>query len=223
MKKMIFLLFVILSAGINAQNIQKFINVNGSARLDVNADQINISVHIKTVDNSISESKKKNDDSVDKLISILNEFEVEKQDVDISPISLGKNYEYKQGERVQNGFYTSVNVSVLLKDLSKYYELIDNLSSNEAFETTNSNYSVSDFENYVKSAYKKSLIAAKEKAELMAETMGVTLGDVLEIDESTSYSGPMPLNTMVKEDYRAGDIAGKVSINRDVRVKFAIK
>ena len=222
MKKLLLILFVVLAVSIHAKEKQKYINVNGSAEVEVIADQMNINVNIKTIKNSIEESKKTNDIAVDNLINILNDFGIEKQSVEISPVSLGKNYEYKQGERVQNGYFTNVSVSILLKDLSKYYELIDKVSLNDEFEITNSNYSVSEYETHVKNAYEKALTAAKEKAAFMAKTLGVDLGEVLEIDENNSYGNPMPLNAMAKEDYQAGDIAGKVTINRNVRVKFGI-
>ena len=222
MKKLILLLLIVFAVSISAKEKQKYINVNGAAEVEVIADQININVNIKTIKRTIEESKKANDNAVDELVSILNNLGVDKKEVEISPVSLGKNYEYKQGERIQNGYFTNVSVSILLKDLSKYYELIDKGSLNDQFEITNSNYSVSDYEAHVQKAYEKALTAAKEKAEMMTKTLGVELGDVLEIDENNGYGNPMPLNAMVKEDYRANDIAGKVTISRSVRVKFAI-
>ena len=47
--------------------------------------------------------------------------------------------------------------------------------------------------------------------------------DVLEIDENTNWqSYSAPSNTITKEISTTGDISGKVTIRRSVRVKFAI-
>lgn len=222
MRKMLFIVLLVLLTKITAQDIPKYINVNGTSEITVNADQININIHIRTIEKSIEESKKNNDKSVNDLLTILKNLGINTEDIEVSPISLGKNYEYKNGERIQNGYFTNVNVSLLLKDLSKYYELIDKVSLNDSFEITNSTYKVSGYEAKLKSAYEKALLAAKEKAEYMAKALGVKLGDVIEIDENNSHGGPIPLNTFAREDLQSSGISGKVTINRSVRVKFAI-
>lgn len=217
----IIILFVFF-VKINAQENQKFINVTGTSEVIVNADQINISIHIRTIKKSIEESKKGNDKSVNDLVTILTGLGIDPHEIDISPVSMGKNYEYKQGERIQNGYYTNVDLSLLFKNLSKYYELIDKISLNDAYEIVNSNYSVSNFEALSKSAYEKALIAAKEKAEYMAKTMNVKLGDVIEIDETNFSGSPLPVNALAKENFQNSGVSGKVTINRSIRVKFAI-
>lgn len=222
MKKLLILFLFVFLAKVNAQENQKYINVTGTSEVIVNADQIDINIHIKSVKESIEESKKTNDKSVNELIEILSGLGINKEDIEISPVSMGKNYEYKQGERIQDGYYTNVDVSLLLKNLSRYYELIDKISLNDSYEIVNSSYSVSNFEAQSKSAYQKALLAAKEKAEYMAKVMEVKLGDILEIDEISSTSAPVPLNALAKESYQRSDIAGKVSISRSIRVKFAL-
>ncbi|KAB2844760.1 MAG: DUF541 domain-containing protein [Melioribacteraceae bacterium] len=86
----------------------------------------------------------------------------------------------------------------------------------------NSGYAVSNYEEQVKNVFEKALKAAKEKAELMAKTLNVNLGEVLEIDENNFGGGPVMLNSFAKEDFQQNGISGKVTITRSVRVKFAI-
>lgn len=207
---------------VNAKGKQKFINVTGTAEITLPADQINITVQIKTIAQSIEESKKNNDNSLNELLSIIKAAGINTDDIQISPISLGKNYEYKTGERVQNGYFTNVDISILLKDLSKYYELTDKLSLSDNYEITSSGYAISNYEVQVKNVFEKALKAAKEKAEYMAKTMNIKLGDVLEIDENNFGGGPILMNSYAKEDFQQSAVTGKVTITRSVRVKFAI-
>lgn len=222
MKKFLILILLFSFTIVNAKGKQKFINVTGTSELTVPADQITITVQIKTIAQSIEESKKNNDNSLNELVTLLKSVNINSDDIQISPISLGKNYEYKTGERVQNGYFANVDVSVLLKDLSKYYELTDKLSLSNDFEVMNSGYAVSNYEEQVKNVFEKALKAAKEKAELMAKTLNVNLGEVLEIDENNFGGGPVMLNSFAKEDFQQNGISGKVTITRSVRVKFAI-
>ena len=222
MKKLFVVILLFSFALINGKEKQKYINVTGTSELTVPADQVNITVQIKSIALSIEESKNNNDKSLTELLNIIKAAGINTDDIQISPISLGKNYEYKNGERVQNGYFINVDVSILLKDLSKYYELTDKLSLSDNYEITSSGYAVSNYEEQVKNVFEKALKAAKEKAEYMTKTMNVKLGDVLEIDENNLGGGPIPLNAFAKEDFQQSGISGKVTITRSVRVKFAI-
>ena len=116
-----------------------------------------------------------------------------------------------------------MTVSFLLKDLSRYYELTNKLATSNNFEIQRSDYSISDYEQKNKLAYEKALKAAIEKAEYMTKTLGVKLGEVLEIDENNRWQTyPNPTNSITTENTQRG-FAGKVTIRRSVRVKFAIK
>lgn len=224
MKYFLLAIFIFCFVSLNAQDNQKYININGTSELILPADQINFTVQIKIIDDSIEESKKTNDKYLNELMSILKGIGINSNDIEISPIILGKNYENDINRvRIQKGFFTEVKVNFLLKDLSKYFELTNKISSSNYFEILNSSYNISDYEQQHRLAYEKALNAAKEKAEYMAKTLGVKLGEVLEIDENNywqSYVNPSNIVTQVNSS--DGSISGKVTIRRSVRVKFAI-
>ncbi len=216
------MIFLISFTSLFAQG--KYINVNGTSELNLNADQINFSVQIKVINESLDGAKKNNDNYVNQLLQILKGEGISHDDIEVSPITLGKNYDYSERERVQKGFYALVNVSFKLKDLSKYYDLTDKLASNENFEVISSGYDISDYEAQNQRANENALKAAKAKAEYMCNALGLSLGDVLEIDETENAQPyPVPLNTMMKESNQNENPFGKVTIRRTVRVKFAIK
>ncbi len=224
MKKLFFILFVFCYTSLFPQESQRFINVNGTSQLILNADQIDFKIQIKVINDSALESKTLNDKYRNVLLAILKNYNVSANDIETSPLTFGKNYEYKDRDRVQNGFYSIVNVYFTLKDLSKYFDLTSKLAANENFEVLSSSYSISDYEKQHKLAYEKALIAAKEKAEYMCKTLGVALDKVIEIDENNSNEiYPNPFNTTTKINSENGNVSGKVTLSRSVRVKFSIK
>jgi uncharacterized protein len=223
MKNFFWTLFVFCAIPAFAQQNQKFITVNGTSELIRPANQIEFFIKIRIVDATIEGSKKTNDKYLNELLAILKNTEIDSHDIDVSPITLGKNYEYIDRERKQNGFYTEVYVSFLLKDLLKYYELTNKIASSNAFEIVNSSYSISDYELQHKSAYEQALKAAKEKAEYMVKTLGSKLGEVLEIVENDTWkSYSTASNTINIDKSSTGDLSGKVTIKRSVSIKFAI-
>ena len=225
MKKIILLLFIICFISTNAQEIQRYININGTSELIRDADLIDFTIEIKTIDESVEKSKKTNDNNLEELLEVLKTFGISSEDIIVSPISLGKNFEYNDRERqqIQKGFFVELEVSFLLRDLTKYYALTNKLATSNDFAIIRSNYGISDYELQHKIAYENALKAAKEKAEYMSKTLGVNLGDVLEIDENNLWqSYPNPTNTITMESSQGGNISGKVTIRRSIRVKIAI-
>jgi len=223
MKFYLLALLLVCFASPKAQEHKKYINVTGTSELILPADQMNFTVQIKTVDESIEESKKTNDDNLNKLMSLLKNSGILTNDITSSPIILGKNYVYKNNESIQKGFYTEVNITFLLKDLSKYYDLTNKLSSSNDFENVRSSYVISDYELQNKLAYQKALKTGKEKAEYMAGTLGLKLGEALEIDAVIPEQNyPNPFNNATIIDAPNSNVSGKVTIKRSVRVKFAI-
>jgi len=220
-----FLLFLLLIGFTSpkAQENIRYINITGTSELILPADQMNFTVQIKTINNSIEESKKANDDHLSQLLSLLKNSGINSNDITTSPITLGKNYEFHDREKIQKGFYTEVIVTFLLKDLSKYYDITNKLSSSSSFDNISSSYAIADYELQNKLAYQKALKTAKEKAEYMANTLGLKLGDALEIDASTPVQNyPNPFNNATIIDSPNSNVSGKVTISRSVRVKFAL-
>lgn len=206
------------------QNNTRFINVSGQAEITVPADQAEVSLQIKTIDKTSDLSKSRMDEALNAAVAILRKTGIENKFISVSPVLFGKNYEFNEKGRQQNGYYSMVTVNVLLKNLTSYFELTNQLSTIEAVEIVSSDYSVADIESHNLRAYESALKAAQKKAESMARTMGVGLGTVLEIDEVIPV---MPYNTYaanVKTRAETPDPAfsGKVVISKTVRVKFRI-
>lgn len=225
MKNMILILFTICFISANAQEDQKYININGTSELIREADLIDFTIEIKTIDESVEASKNTNDKNLEELLTILKNFGINSEDVEVSPIKLGKNFEYneRQRQQIQKGFFVEVEVSFLLRDLNKYYELSNKLATSNEYAIIRSSYGISDYELQHKTAYVNALKAAKEKAEYMAKSLGLNLGEVLEIDENNLWeSYPNLTNTVNIESPQVGNISGKVTLRRSVRVKFAI-
>jgi uncharacterized protein YggE len=225
MKFFLLALLLVCFTSPKAQENKKFINITGTSEVILPADQMNFSVQVKTISESVDESKKTNDIHMNELMTLLKNTGIRPNDITTSPISIGKNYETHEKERIQKGFFTAITVSFLLVDLSKYYELTNKLSSSNSFDNVNSSYAISDYELQNKLAIQKALKLAKEKAEYMSNSLGLKLGDVLEIDENAytpNYYSSNSLNSNVVIDSQSYNISGKVTIRKSVRVKFAI-
>lgn len=225
MKYLFAAILILCLSSVNAQENKRYININGTSELIRAADQIDFSVRIRIVNESLEESKRINDKNREELLSLLKKVGISLDDISESAVTLGKNYEHDMstGRQRQDGYFTEVNVSFKLKDLSKYYDLSNKLATSNAFEVISSTYAISDYETQHKASYEIALTAAKIKAEYMAKALGLKLGEVLEIEENNPMETFSRLSNKVSyEVNQSTPISGKVILTRSVRVKFGI-
>ncbi len=214
----------LLFAAVYADDNVRFIEVNGSATLEERADQISWQFQIRIIDSSIALSKQQNDKSLSALTGILKSIGADDNDIEVFPVTQGKNYIYDGRKRVSAGYYTTVFVKFLQKDLSRYSGLISKLSQHDNIEVLNANYENSNYEQQHKTALKKALIAAKEKAGYLAQTLDLKIDSVLEIHELSGYENRAAKSNVLYESAGGGQQAsGVVTVKRSIQVKFSLK
>jgi uncharacterized protein YggE len=224
MRYLVLVLAIICAFTAYPQESKRFIDVNGTAEVNIPADRIDFNIQVRVVSQTISESKKQVDVSVKELMDLLKKYSISDDDIDESSVLLGKNYEHDSGKREQKGFFASSDITFKLKDLTKYYNLSDELAGIRNIEAANSNYNLNNYEKYNQQAYEKALKAAAEKASYMCSALDVKRGKVLEIDENNQNT-PMVLNTreMFKAEGGGAIISGNVNITRTIRVRYEIE
>ncbi len=227
-KKLTFLFLISSLISLQAQNINRFIEVVGTAEIKVKADQIEISVGVRTVEPTLQESKEEIDKVFKNVLNILSGFGNDIEEIETAPISFGINYSYENNEREADGYYAASTVSFKLVEINKYYNLIDKLMCAENISINGSVYNNSEYEKYNQQAYENSVVAARQKAEYMARVASVTIGPVLEIeDNSTSGAGlrpnyPNPFNKSISVNSNSNQAFGSIEIRRSVRIKFEL-
>lgn len=230
MKRVLFVLFFAASLIINAQVQSRFINVTGTAEIIAQADCIVFNAQIRTVNESMEQAKKINDRNLDELLTTIKSNGVNSDDIEIAPVSLGKNYEYGTSGRKERGYFANVNLTFKLKDFSKYLKLTEKIAKNPS-AALNSSFELSKEKLQIlnKEARLKALAAAKEKAEYMAAALKTKLGSVSEIEEvdgeSPTFRGMGALaniSAKMDTDMLNEPVAGNITIKKTVRVKFDI-
>lgn len=220
--KYLFLCFL-LTFSVTTYSQVRYIEVNGTYESVLPADRVSFSIQLKTVQETVEEAKNVNTQKLDNLLKQLTDIGISQTDINVSPITLGKNYTYVNNQRQQEGFYVQVNLSVLLQDLNLYTELTDAFVLNNSIEKIQSSYKISDYEHQHQLAYEKALQLAKTKASYMAKVYEMSLGEVLEIEENSSWSSySIPFNSVTIENSKEENDFGKVTIRRSVRVKFIL-
>ncbi len=233
MKKIFWIItfVLILNLPVWADAEQPHVTAYGTGTVEVTPDEMFWSLKITNKGIGIEEIAKQHSKIVLSVLSLLGETDIAKDDTQTSMMQFGENWEHEKGRRVQKGFFASSQVTFKLTDFTKYQHLWTGLSKIKDMSIQNIGYGYSKRIEAQKKARIKALLAAREKAYIMAETLGVDLDGPLVIEDNQSFKKPWK-STMLMESSAGsrsvsqdigGFALGKILINSNIKVVYLIK
>ncbi|MGC4040108.1 MAG: SIMPL domain-containing protein [Flavobacterium sp.] len=203
------------------------ISVTGEGKVKVVPDQAVISVGFQNSGKDAKEVKTLNDEVVDKVIKFLKKTGIPATDYKTNNVSLNKNYDY---EKKKYNFQANQTLSITLKDLSKYDELMMGLTDAGANTINGVEFKSSKMDDYEKEARKKAILDAKQKANDYVSVLGQKVGKALLITDNSQTFIPQPMyksNMMAMAAdggaQRETLAIGEIEVNTNVSVTFALE
>lgn len=227
MKKSIFLLLTIFVINMNAQDTKftPHIAVTGEGKVTVQPDQAIINFGVQNTGKDAAEVKKMNDETVDKVMKFIKKFGILSNDVQTTNVSLHKSYDY---EKKKHNYQASQSITITLKELKKYDELMMGLVDNGINNISNVEFKSSKIEEHKVTARKQAILDAKKKAEDFATDLNQKVGKAIVITDNSQpiYQPPMYRNMMMKAeamDTSQETLAiGQIEITTNVSVTFQL-
>lgn len=213
-------------AQVQEQKLVPQISVSGEGKIKVTPDQAVISVGFQNSGKEAKEVKTLNDEVVDKVIKFLKKSGIPATDYKTNNVSLNKNYDY---EKKKYSFLANQTLSITLKDLSKYDDIMMGLNDAGVNTINGVEFKSSKMADYERDARKKAVLDAKQKAQDYVSVLGQKIGKALLITDNTQNYAPQPMykvNMMAMAegaDARETLAVGEMEINVSVSVTFALE
>lgn len=226
MKKSIFLLLTIFVTNMNAQ-VSKFtphIAVTGEGKITVQPDQAVINFGVQNTGKDAAEVKKMNDEIVDKVMKFIKKFGIPSTDVQTTNVSLHKSYDY---DKKKHNYQASQSITITLKELKKYDELMMGLVDNGINNISNVEFKSSKIEEHKVTARKQAILDAKKKAEDFATALNQKVGKAIVITDNSQpiYQPPMYKSVNFARDESSSQetlAIGEIEISTNVSVTFQL-
>ncbi|MBX3289710.1 MAG: SIMPL domain-containing protein [Acidobacteria bacterium] len=202
MKRTVFLSLSILLAAfcVAAQNYDQkppTLEVNGSAEIFVQPDQVPISLDVTRTDKDLQVAKEQVDSTVSKVLALTSSFEIKPENVKTHYISVEMKYNSIRdpqkrifdeegdeiGTRVFIGYEVSTGVSVRITDIGKFQGFLDEVLKTGISEVSSVRFESSELRKYRDMARDMAMKAAQEKASAMARSIGQEIGKAIFIKE----------------------------------------
>jgi uncharacterized protein YggE len=209
----------------------RMISVTGTSEIKVVPDQATLILGVESHDKDLAVAKGNNDKSINKLLSLAHSAGIDAKSIQTSALSMGPEYSEEKIPKLL-GYQVSQTISLTLKDLSKYEELLTGALKAGVNRVNGINFTVSDTKKYKEDARLKAVRAAREKAMAIAGELGQTIGKPWEVAEEPEYDGTpnLAFNTAftggLTEELTSGAPAvagGEVTIRASVRVSFQLE
>ncbi len=203
------------------------INVSGEGKVKVTPDQAAIMVSIETKGTKAAEVKEENDKKMDAILKSIKKATIAKEHFQTLRVSLNPNYDY---EKKKHNYVATQSLQILLKDLSKYDELMEDLVNEGINRIDNVEFKSSKITQLQSDARKLAVKEAKAKAEDFVSVLGQKVGKAILISDNSQTYNPQPRMYAMKamamdgvEAPRETLAVGEIEITANVSVSFILE
>jgi uncharacterized protein len=180
--------------------------VVGEGKVDATPDTLYIDAGI-VVNNvpTSDEAQKSLSDTNNKIIAAIKNLGIEAKNITTSNFSIYPNYSYKNEENKIVGYNGSATVTIKIQDTKLASKVITEATNAGANQVNGTRFIIDKPEKYREEARNKAIENAKEQAQKLATTLGIKLGKITNIVESSSGNlSPIRFQTAAMMDSKAG-------------------
>lgn len=215
----------------------RLITVSGDADIRVPPDEVSIMLGVEVGDKDIANATRRNAEQVRQVVAMAKEFRIDAKDIGTDQISIDKSFEYVGGKNIFKEFSAKRTVSLRLKDLSRFEDLLMAVMKSGATSVSSVQFCTSQLRRHRDAARAQALKAASEKANDMAKSLGQKVGRPFTITEnsdswsvwSASARGALYGNSQNVAQSSGGASAGDtpgvglITVNARVTVAFELE
>jgi uncharacterized protein YggE len=220
------LVFMGMSYGQEAKQVSQ-VSVTGEARVKVVPDQATIIATVETKGNIAKDVKKENDKQIEAVLNIIKKMNLSAADYRTQRVSLNPIFDYEKKKTTYNA---TQSVEILLRDLSRYDELMGGLVDQGINRIDNVTFQSSKVAQYQSDARKMAMKDAKLKAEDYVFVLGQKMGRAMTITDNSQNYQPQPvyarMKTMTMDESattRETLAEGEITITANVSVSFILE
>jgi len=227
MKKGILLIAILFMTLSYAQQLKQvpMINVSGEGKIKVAPDQVLITISLESKGIKADDVKRENDKKIDAILKFIKKSSVAKEDFQTQRVSLNPNYDYA---KKKYNYVATQTIQILLKELSKYDDLMEGLINEGVNKIDNVDFKSSKMLELQSAARKLAIKDAKSKAEDFVSVLGQKVGKAIVITDNSQNYNPQPvyaMKNMAMDESASRETlaAGEIEILANVSVSFLLE
>jgi hypothetical protein len=212
-------------------NNQQGITVSGEGKATGQPDVAVLSLGISTLKPTVAEARDQAATTMQALIASVKGNGVAEKDIQSTQLSIYPEYDYSiVSTQKLIGYRVTNTVSIKVRDINKTSDVLDGAvaAGGDLTQVQGISFTIDDPSTLKDQAREDAVNDAKARAQRLADTAGVKLGDPIAIVEG-SVTPPVPLTYASRDALGAAEQAktpieaGELDVNLTVQVVFAIE
>lgn len=188
------LTMTLLASPLAAEENQRQVSVSGIGEITLVPDRASVSMGVEMRARELRVAKDEVNKVVVDFLALAEELGIEKSDLNTSQLTIRPEYDWVAATRKRrlNGYYVARHISVALNDLEKLGPLLERATAVGINQVSGPAFTSSREDELKRVALKRAAEDARRNAEVLAMTLGATLGPVRSI-QTQDVSFPRPL------------------------------
>lgn len=167
------------------------LSVVGEGKVDVIPDTAYVDAGISVIEGvSVAAVQKSIDEANNKIVAAMQKMGIDKKDIQTSNYSINPNYSYDNNKSGITGYNGNANITIKVKNTTMVSDVIQEATAAGANQIQGARFEVSEPAKYREDARSKAIANAKEQAQKLADSLGIKLGKVTNIVESSAGGYP---------------------------------
>ena len=206
------------------------ISVVGEANLDIDPDKAEMYIQIETRGKEANNAQSLNAERSDSAMNALKKAGISKEDIETDYFNLRPEYDWSKDKRELIGYVAEHTLRVTTTDTEEVGTYLDAAINAGANEIQRIDFGLSREKE--KEVYSEALVRASSlaegKATSIASSLGVRLGDIISVSESSASYNPYRFYDYAEADFGVASVSSKiapeeVTVNGRVTLVFEIE
>ncbi|WP_051330827.1 SIMPL domain-containing protein [Aneurinibacillus terranovensis] len=172
------------------------ITVVGKGEIDVQPDIAIVQLALQTNGKTAKEAQNANAKQFANIMKALKNLNIADKDIQTIRYSTYPNYSYEKQKQELIGYQVEQAIQVTYRQLDNVGSLLDKVTAAGANRIDNVMFNSGEIEKYQEQATEEAIDNARLKAEQMAKRAGVTIKEIVQMNENGTNPGPIFMNTM---------------------------
>lgn len=178
---------ITLPISVTSRTVSGELSVVGEGKVDVVPDTANIQAGITVDSKTVKEAEDKINEINNRIVTAVETLGIDKKDIRTSNYSISPNYNFTPDGRSDiSGYAGNATLTITVREQELVPQVITAATEAGANQVYNSGFIVDDPSKYREEARNKAIQNAKEQAQKLANELGIKLGRIVNIVESTS-------------------------------------
>lgn len=206
------------------------INIEGQGKVEAKPDIALVSLGVVTDAKTVKEAQSQNTKKMNAVIEAVKAMGVESKDIQTQNYNLNPKYDWADGKQNLIGYTVSQNATIKVRDMDKTGDLIAKAGELGANQVGGMQFVIDEPKLLEQEARDKAIDDARQKADVLAKKLGLTVVRVVTFSEYAGGSPvPAPYYAMAKDAMNVQEMAapsieaGSQEVIANVNVTFEVR